>query len=415
MQAIAALLLIWLANVAISSNTPVCKNGFTLINNKCLRLFYEEVIHRDAELSCRNYGATLVTVKNAQDNQDVATIAGSAKLIWLGLSCFEDSFGKCFWDDASGSANSYNSFSGGYPNVQVGQCVYYSTQGVLAGKWISEDCERYRMPYICELPTTYQDSCSYNYNGYCYTFSSTAVPFVTAQKICELSCGNLVSIHSPNELQYIVNFAPFVDDGYFIGATWKNNYSLSWLDDSPWDYDRIDPSFSVKVGYCFTIYTGVGSKITGSWYSVDNWEIPNQYICKIPAGVPCSPAPPVTPTPNLSNCNGPRMMYSGVFTSPNYPNNYDNNEDCTYLISTLGPYGIFLFIAPFSTEHKYDVVTIYDGPTTSHKVLAHLSGEIGISMMTSSGNSLLVTFKSDKTNTFSGFSARFYSTRLIND
>lgn len=148
MQAIAALLLIWLANVAISSNTPVCKNGFTLINNKCLRLFYEEVIHRDAELSCRNYGATLVTVKNAQvsryfiriiirllnganiihkyilsfswlsqrfqDNQDVATIAGSAKLIWLGLSCFEDSFGKCFWDDASGSANSYNSFSGGW-------------------------------------------------------------------------------------------------------------------------------------------------------------------------------------------------------------------------------------------------------------------------------------------------------------
>lgn len=132
MQTISALLILtlYLANCVTSS--PICTNGFTLINNKCLKLFNTPVNHRTAERSCSSFGATLVQVKDyrvsticpqfydfpksrLQDNQAIATIAGSGSstLIWIGLSCFESDPSQCLWDDGSESAQRYNNFSSG--------------------------------------------------------------------------------------------------------------------------------------------------------------------------------------------------------------------------------------------------------------------------------------------------------------
>lgn len=81
-----------------------------------------------------------------------------ASTVWLGLYCLGNRPSTCFWDDASGSAESLNYFSrmSIYPRVELGNCIYYATDGVLAKTWISTSCDRSTFEYICELPTTYE-------------------------------------------------------------------------------------------------------------------------------------------------------------------------------------------------------------------------------------------------------------------
>ncbi|CAB04882.1 C-type LECtin [Caenorhabditis elegans] len=415
MQAIAALLFlsIYLENFLTSSRSIHCTDGFTLINSKCLKLFPSLVSHTVAESSCNSYGATLVTVKNVKDDEAIAAIAGSSTpLIWLGLYCFDSDPAQCLWDDVSGSASNYNNFSAGFPLVVLGQCVYYSTQGALAGKWLSEECESQHVAYICELPITYTDNCDFNYNGYCYTFSSTTNSintFISAQGTCAQDCGYLASIHSPLEIRYINTFAPHAY--FYIGAIWKNDGSLYWLDNSPWDYNNIDPVQTNRVDYCLTMSTtNFGSSPAGFWFST-NCNNPGYYICKRQAGVQCSAAPPATVTPspaNPSNCNAGRLMSDGIITSPNFPQNYFNNANCAYQISTLGSMRIALTFTFFNTQ-PYDLVTIYDGETSSSPVLGKYGGNQSSLTFTSSRNNMLVTFITDGKDTSNGFSARFSS------
>lgn len=53
-------------NTVVAQKTPVCTHGFTLINDKCWKLFNNPVNHTEAEKSCNSFGATLVTVKSAE-------------------------------------------------------------------------------------------------------------------------------------------------------------------------------------------------------------------------------------------------------------------------------------------------------------------------------------------------------------
>lgn len=58
----------------------------------------------------------------------------------------------------------FSNFSNGFPLVQLGNCVYYSTRGVLAEKWLNSDCAGNRMAYICELPPTFKGNWTNSYS-----------------------------------------------------------------------------------------------------------------------------------------------------------------------------------------------------------------------------------------------------------
>ncbi|KAF1767210.1 hypothetical protein GCK72_007169 [Caenorhabditis remanei] len=110
--AVIPFVLFYIFYTASAANTPVCTNGFTLINNKCLKLYTTPASHSAAEESCRNVGATLVTVKNENNNQAITTIVGStASLVWMGLYCLDSDPSKCLWDDGTGSAEMYSNFA----------------------------------------------------------------------------------------------------------------------------------------------------------------------------------------------------------------------------------------------------------------------------------------------------------------
>ncbi|EGT49556.1 hypothetical protein CAEBREN_16457 [Caenorhabditis brenneri] len=411
------LALIPLLSVLTSATTPVCTNGFTLVGSKCLRLYTYPSTHQVAETTCASYGATLATPKNAVDNRAIATFVGSnPSLVWIGVYCFGSSLSKCMWDDATGSVEPYNSFASGFPLVDIGKCVYYSTQGALAGKWLSGDCDNEPRAFVCELPHTYTDICDHNYNGYCY-IPIAITGFVAAQTQCERNCGNLATINSPNENRYINAFVSYdYNDGrnLMIGAIQARRSFYTWADGSIWGYNNVDPSSGYYDSCMFMSISASNVVPNGYWYSA-NCTSPSYFsLCKIPAGIKCNGAPPpvtVTPIPSSpSYCNSSVLIAPGVITSSHYPDNYDNNLYCVYQLTTIGSYRVQLTFTDFYTENGNDVVSVYNGDTvTSSALLGQYSGTLSTFSVKSYGNKMTVTFKTDGSVVYRGFSARFTS------
>ncbi|CAL2034526.1 unnamed protein product [Caenorhabditis brenneri] len=381
------------------SPIPICTNGFTLINNKCLLLITDSVPHGVAEKICRHSGATLVTAKSLSDNQAISTIASkSVALIWIGLYCADSDSSKCLWDDASGAANMYNNFAAGFPLVEIGKCVYYSTKGALSGQWLSGDCEQDSRAFICELPYTFADDCTFNYNGNCYTFNGTNATFIQAQTTCEQECGNLVSINSELENRYISAMAErlWTPRAAYIGATITaatGSSLYSWTDGSRWTYSNID---NMMYRPCFTMIVGNNYlQASGAWFGYGcEWE--TSFVCKRPAGLNCDrsqPVVPVTDPPARSSfCNSSLLFAPGVISSPNYPDNYENNVDWDFV-----------------TEECCDKVYVYDGDSTSSPLIGVYSGTLDTFNLVSTGNTMTVVFKTNSEGVARGFSARFVS------
>ena len=106
---------------------------------------------------------------------------------------------------------------------------------------------------------------------------------------------------------------------------------------------------------------------------------------------------------------------SGAFADGSGSNNYANNSDCSWLIQPTAPnLQIRLNFNFFDTELNNDTVTIYDGPNSSAPILQTLSGNINPppGVISSSGSSMFITFKSNGSVNRNGWSA-FYSTQII--
>ncbi|EFP03414.1 hypothetical protein CRE_09481 [Caenorhabditis remanei] len=329
----------------------------------------------------------------------------------MGLYCLNSDPTKCLWDDGTGSARMYNNFASGFPLVDIGKCVYYSVRGVLAGKWVSGDCDVALRAYVCELPYTFADNCPYNYNGFCYSIHNASASFLIAQEICEHECGNLVSITSEMENRYVTTMGSrgITSNYVYIEAMFPRSNAFAWIDGSVWSYNNIDPFHTPSSGYCATIGNSKTSNY-GFWTSVPcNWAHP--FICKRPAGTQClqnQPTVTVTPVPNQpSYCNSSLLLAPGVIASPNYPQNYDNNLFCSYQLATLGSYKIFLRFSKFITEPNRDIVKVYDGASSNTPLLGSYSGNLSSFGLVSTGNTMYVTFKTDGSNVAQGFFTRF--------
>ena len=83
---------------------------------------------------------------------------------------------------------------------------------------------------------------------------------------------------------------------------------------------------------------------------------------------------------NKGKCGGNLSSPNGTFTSPSYPDNYPDNQDCTYKISQpTGTYIVLTFhimdISGFDCFiDKKDYLQIRDGPSSNSLVLKNLCG-----------------------------------------
>nr|XP_058952004.1 cubilin homolog isoform X2 [Pocillopora verrucosa] len=112
-------------------------------------------------------------------------------------------------------------------------------------------------------------------------------------------------------------------------------------------------------------------------------------------------------------CNETLTSVNGIFRSPNYPRNYPHGQYCSWKIKVNTTLRIRLMFTDFSLqiEKNTDQLYVYDGENATGKILDVFYGDHpppkeGIY---SSSNSLFVIFKSDKNDSYAGFSA-YYDT-----
>jgi len=112
---------------------------------------------------------------------------------------------------------------------------------------------------------------------------------------------------------------------------------------------------------------------------------------------PTTSCPPPTYTDNF-----------GVITSPNWPSDYLDDKQCTYLISPSGHGVIELLVVDFQTEACCDKLKVFDGASGSANLIATLSGinETGY-LLHSTGTQMFLNFSTDLTGHMRGFSATY--------
>ncbi|KAI4899114.1 hypothetical protein NFI96_028562 [Prochilodus magdalenae] len=96
----------------------------------------------------------------------------------------------------------------------------------------------------------------------------------------------------------------------------------------------------------------------------------------------------------------------GEFFSPQYPNNYPNNADCTWRLLASEGQGIYLNFTFTDLEKCCDSIRVYDGPTDSYPLLGRLPQD-QINEFNSTRNNLTVVFRSDGSVTRQGFQAQW--------
>eukprot|EP00057_Strongylocentrotus_purpuratus_P008886 XP_011663360.1 PREDICTED: bone morphogenetic protein 1 [Strongylocentrotus purpuratus] len=111
------------------------------------------------------------------------------------------------------------------------------------------------------------------------------------------------------------------------------------------------------------------------------------------------------------SCGGFFNETSGVFASPNYPNDYDNNEACDFVFAAKEGDVISVALSNFELEGSstcaYDSLAIYDGADSSAPLIGEYCGSSNPGLIVSSGNSLYMRFTSDGSVTYPGFTGAF--------
>ncbi|XP_023188305.1 CUB and sushi domain-containing protein 1 isoform X4 [Xiphophorus maculatus] len=102
---------------------------------------------------------------------------------------------------------------------------------------------------------------------------------------------------------------------------------------------------------------------------------------------------------------------NGTIYSPQYPNEYPNSQDCSWLISVPHGHGVYINFTLLQTEPVTDYIAVWDGPDTSSPQLGVFSGNTALESAYSSSSKVLVRFHSDF-STGGFFILNFHAYRL---
>uniref|UniRef100_A0A674NBB4 CUB and Sushi multiple domains 2 n=1 Tax=Takifugu rubripes TaxID=31033 RepID=A0A674NBB4_TAKRU len=105
-------------------------------------------------------------------------------------------------------------------------------------------------------------------------------------------------------------------------------------------------------------------------------------------------------------CGGQLRGPNGVITSPNYPVQYDNNANCTWIITATDASKVIkLTFEDFDLERGYDTLTVGDGEVVGdQKTIFHvLSGTTTPDLVVSTSHQMWLNFKTDDTSGSLGF------------
>ncbi|XP_023687916.2 CUB and sushi domain-containing protein 2 isoform X1 [Paramormyrops kingsleyae] len=109
-------------------------------------------------------------------------------------------------------------------------------------------------------------------------------------------------------------------------------------------------------------------------------------------------------------CGGQLRGPSGLITSPNFPVQYDNNANCTWVITAADPNKVIkLTFEDFDLERGYDTLTVGDGASVGdQKTVFHvLSGTTTPDLVVSTSHQMWLNFKTDDSSGSLGFKVSY--------
>ncbi|RZC32589.1 cubilin, partial [Asbolus verrucosus] len=113
-------------------------------------------------------------------------------------------------------------------------------------------------------------------------------------------------------------------------------------------------------------------------------------------------------------CGGNYYSSAGVLKSPNYPNEYPTNMECSWTIHVKPGHQILLNVTDFELESysacRYDWLEIRNGASAVSPLLGRYCGTNIPKLIPSHANKLHINFKSDMTKSAKGFKIRWEET-----
>ncbi|EFO95625.1 hypothetical protein GCK72_019866 [Caenorhabditis remanei] len=135
----------------------------------------------------------------------------------------------------------------------------------------------------------FSDFCSNPFGDYCYELDDVSFYNESgARSSCQLSCGDLVSIHSEEENLHVLSLTNSSSSSRVrIGARTDGTVKY-WVDETAFDFSNFE-YFNADIGKCSTMQISAATISSGQWSSA-SCEDTLPYICKTKQGVYSCPS-----------------------------------------------------------------------------------------------------------------------------
>ncbi|KAK7823853.1 hypothetical protein U0070_020524, partial [Myodes glareolus] len=115
-----------------------------------------------------------------------------------------------------------------------------------------------------------------------------------------------------------------------------------------------------------------------------------------------------------TGCGGKLTSPTGLFTSPNYPMPYYHSSECYWQLKASHGSPFQLEFQDFHVEPhpscSLDYLAVYDGPSTSSRMISKLCGDTTPAPIHSSSDSVLVKLRTDDGQQGRGFKVKYWQT-----
>lgn len=261
----------------------------------------------------------------------------------------------------------------------------------------------------------------------CLTFRFTSDGSVTytgwAASISCVACGSVSSLPNIGNGTETSCSSPYYDNGG-AGGNYTNNANFTHtICGTPGNCVRITFSaFQLESGFDYlSIYDGpnTGSPLVGTYtgttlppvitsttgcltfrFTTDGSVTYTGWAATISC-VPCGGGPCL---PNIGNCTA-NVCSGNFYDSGGAGGNYSNSESFTQTICSNSGNCVQVNFSSFSSEAGFDLLTIYDGPTTASPVIGTFSGTTSPGTVTSTTGCLTFRWVTDGSVVSSGWQA----------
>ncbi|XP_067232917.1 C-type mannose receptor 2-like [Chanodichthys erythropterus] len=240
----------WVCSRKKSSSIPVppptsspCPSGYITWYSNCYKLISEPKTWEEAQQACVKEGGNLASVDMSYDQAFISGAVQEGKTdAWIGLRRLPDS-DSYKWSD--GWPVFFTHWGPGEPTNHKGEgCVsMHAPSHFIQGTWNDTACDDAK-PYICKItkekppatPAPGDGKCLpgwWSYGRHCYFAYNGKVGFSwpEARHFCqEVNGGELASIHSRAEVEFIRNINYTKYHYVWIGLTRDRSFGWGWTD-----------------------------------------------------------------------------------------------------------------------------------------------------------------------------------------